>query len=161
MESQLEEALLAIRELFVSQRIDATQRTRLKELAVQGNAALNCAVRVFRKTSDTDEFLDTIAGSLFSLCLVVECGAGFAGSVSGACCACELSLLVRRITCRRRACKLSLLVRWITCRCRACERPLLVWRIFRQVLFRLAPTCCVEQRQAVHVRRVDIFSGLS
>jgi GTP-binding nuclear protein Ran len=57
----LEHAFLAIREIFVNNRINATQRSRLKDLAVQRNGALLGAVEAFRLNNDTDDFLDTIS----------------------------------------------------------------------------------------------------
>lgn len=53
--------MLAIRELFIAQRISASQRSKLKDLAIQRNAALSGAVEVYRLTSDLSDFLDTIS----------------------------------------------------------------------------------------------------
>ncbi len=59
--SPLEQSLLAIRELFIAQRITESQRTKLKDLAIQRNLALFGAVEVFNVTNDLADFLDTIS----------------------------------------------------------------------------------------------------
>ena len=56
----IKHTLLAIREFFVNGQITASQRSRLKQLAIEKNNALLGAVAVLRQTADSDDFLDTV-----------------------------------------------------------------------------------------------------